>query len=112
VVENACAGRLREHYKGFYWLMKNYTPVIPKAELKHGAYYEGSCRNASVARWDGVVQLFTHWRTKFGRKFVETIHCPEDEQDFDVFIAKKVVDFGTEFIPLASEMKNELLAHH
>lgn len=83
--------------------MRGYDPVIPKSELEHGTYYEGRCRNASVARWDSVLELFTYWRFKFGSRFVETIQCPEDDTVFDVFIAEKKIDYGTEVIPLASE---------
>ena len=64
----------------------DYTPKIPKEQLKHGAYYNGRCRNATVARWNGDEQQFYHWRTKFGTTFIETIKCPEDEQRFDVFV--------------------------
>ena len=70
----------------------NYEPIIPKAELKHGSYYKGRCRNASVARWNGEEQKFYHWRTKWGDKFIETIYAPEDDSIFDVFIAKEEVE--------------------
>lgn len=75
--------------------MRNYEPIIPKENLEHGAYYEGKCRNANVARWNAERQLFYHWRNKFGNEFVETIECPEDEKHFDVFVAEKKVDANT-----------------
>lgn len=78
--------------------MRDYTSKIPKAELVHGAYYVGRCRNATIARWNAETQQFYHWRTKFGMKFVETIKAPEDDQVFDVFIAEEIC-FGAEEIP-------------
>lgn len=67
----------------------DYTPKIAKAELKHGHYYKGRCRNAYVARWDANTQLFYYWREKFGERFIEEIHCPEDENRYDVFITEE-----------------------
>lgn len=67
----------------------DYTPKIRKEDLKHGHYYLGHCRNASVARWDEKRQCFVHWRIKFGSKFLEEIKCPEDEKVYDVFIAER-----------------------
>ena len=58
---------------------------IVKESLVHGTYYYGRCRNASIARWDAVKQVFVHWRQKFGSVFLEEIHCREDELHFDVF---------------------------
>ena len=69
-----------------------YDPVIPKDQLVHGQYYRGRCRNASVARWDADLNMFLHWRQKFGHWFIETIHCPEDENKWDVFIAEEPID--------------------
>lgn len=60
---------------------------IPKSQLIHDAYYAGTCRNASIARWNAIEQCFYHWRQKFGFKFVETIKAPEDDDTFDVFYA-------------------------
>lgn len=58
--------------------------MLPKAALVVGEYYVGLCRNAAVARWDGVV--FHHWRRKCGTDFIETIKHPDDEEYFDVFV--------------------------
>jgi hypothetical protein len=66
----------------------DYTPKIAKADLVHGQYYVGECRNATIARWNGEDEQFYHWRTKFGCQFIETIRCPEDEKEFDVFVAE------------------------
>lgn len=65
---------------------------IPKSHLIHGAYYEGTCRNASVARWNEIEQCFYHWRYKFGFKFVESIKAPEDDDTFDVFYATSLIE--------------------
>jgi hypothetical protein len=74
--------------------------IIPKAELQHGHYYVGHCRNAYLARWDAEHNCFKHWREKWGTRFIETINHPEDDNGFDLFI---VTDYGgpPEGIPLA-----------
>lgn len=72
--------------------MRDYTPVIPKKDLIHGAYYIGVCRNATLARWDGQREVFVHWRTKFGSTYLEDIHCPEDDSVYDVFVAQRLAE--------------------
>lgn len=75
--------------------------MIAKADLEHGAYYEGYCRNASVARWDAGKECFAHWRLKFGQNFVEEIKHPEDDDRYDVFVPDRKVDPAAETeIPL------------
>jgi hypothetical protein len=64
--------------------------VIPKEELIVGKMYRGRCRNASEALWDG--EVFWYWREKFGFRFEESIHCPEDDDVYDVFEADEVID--------------------
>lgn len=78
----------------------DYTPKIPKTELEDRAYYQGECRNATVARWNAKTQLFYHWRVKMQKRFVETIHAPEDEDKFDVFITERKVEPPAEEIPI------------
>ena len=73
--------------------------MIAKKDLVDGAYYEGECRNAEVARWNGKQEVFIHWRTKWGQKFLEEIKHPDDEKHYDVFIAKKLIQNPTEEIP-------------
>jgi hypothetical protein len=74
--------------------------MIAKADLVHGAYYEGHCRNANVARWDARSAHFRHWRTKFASTFLEYIRHPDDEACFDVFTPTVRLD-GEQFeIPL------------
>jgi len=62
-------------------------PILPKDQLKHGRFYKGRCRNATVARWNVEENCFYHWREKFGRIFIETIKYPTDETEpwWDVF---------------------------
>ena len=71
---------------------------IAKTDLIVGAYYEGLCRNATVARWDG--KKFVHWRSKFGHSYIERICCPEDDSVYDVFKARKRIDNPDVEIPL------------
>ena len=59
--------------------------LLGRTELKHGVYYLGRCRNATVARWNAKEGCFYHWRVKFGQVFIETIKHPEDDQTYDVF---------------------------
>ena len=85
----------------------DYTPKIKKEDLVHGEYYIGRCRNASIARWDAIINHFLYWRTKFGHTVKEEIRCPEDEKNFDVFVAEEIAKPPykeiplTEFIPAA-----------
>jgi hypothetical protein len=73
---------------------------IAKKDLIDGAYYQGDCRNASVARWDMKTNSFYHWRTKFGSRFIEEINHPDDDQVYDVFIPESVIEHPEEEIPL------------
>lgn len=73
---------------------------IPKEALVHGAYYYGRCRNASIARWDGIKQVFIHWRQKFDTTFLEEIHCREDELFFDVFDPWVELDGSVGLVPI------------
>ncbi|RJQ39517.1 MAG: hypothetical protein C4555_03150 [Dehalococcoidia bacterium] len=60
---------------------------IPKKDLIDGCYYYGKCRNAHIARWSAEKERFYHWRHKFAAVFIESIPCPEDEFNYDVFFA-------------------------
>jgi hypothetical protein len=71
------------------------SQYIPKAELEHGAYYFGTCRNADIARWNAETQEFTYWREKFRSRFTETIKYPSDDQVFDIFYPFKRI-LGTQ----------------
>ena len=78
----------------------DYTPKIAKADLEHGAYYVGRCRNASLARWNAERQCFVHWRSKFGSTFLEEIRHPEDDKHFDVFVVEEKTENPEHEIPL------------
>lgn len=70
--------------------------IIAKKDLKDGAYYQGDCRNASIARWNGKLSMFFYNRTKFGDTFVEDIHHPEDDNGFDLFWPEKEIPYSAE----------------
>jgi len=61
--------------------------ILPKEELKHGIYYKGRCRNATIARWSAEEQCFYHWREKLANVFIRMIKYPTDEAEpwWDVF---------------------------
>jgi hypothetical protein len=67
--------------------------MIEKKDLVVGSYYVGECRNAYVAKWDG--DLFWYLRTKFGDTFAESIHHPEDDDGYDLFVPIREVDMLT-----------------
>lgn len=58
--------------------------MIPKKDLVIGATYQGYCRNASEAVWNG--KKFMYMREKFGSRFEEDIEHPEDDCGYDVFV--------------------------
>jgi len=64
--------------------------MIHKEDLVVGVTYEGNCRNASTAVWNG--NHFVYMRTKFGSTFEEDIKYPTDENFYDVFIPWSKVD--------------------
>lgn len=76
------------------------TDMISKADLEHGAYYEGRCRHATVARWDANAERFRHWRTKFMDTYLEYIRHPEDDQVCDVFVPRLKIAPPERAIPL------------
>ena len=59
--------------------------LIKKDELKDGVYYQGHCRNASIAVWNQGKQRFTYLRHKFGSSYKEDIVHPVDDEGFDIF---------------------------
>ena len=78
--------------------MRSYEPKIKKEDLEIGAYYNGHCRNTTIARWNG--EVFLYWRNKFGHTFLEEIKCPEDDDYYDVFIAETKLNDVEKEIPL------------
>ena len=63
--------------------------AIPKEKLIVGKCYEGSCRNASNAVWNG--EKFTYGRTKFGYTYDEDINHFQDDDGFDLFVPLKEI---------------------
>ena len=76
---------------GFKDYVKKHVFPIPKEELIAGQVYNGWCRNARRATWDGKV--FHYTRTKFESSYDETIHHYEDDTDQsrDVFVPIKEI---------------------
>lgn len=64
--------------------------AMPKEKLVVGKCYEGSCRNASNAVWNG--EKFTYRRTKFGYTYDEDINHFQDDDGFDLFVPLKEVN--------------------
>lgn len=62
-------------------------PLLPRRQLRHGRYYKGRCRNATIARWHGEEGRFYHWRVKFDRVYLQTIRYPTDQEEpwWDIF---------------------------
>ena len=60
--------------------------VIRKEDLVDGAYYQGICRNASVAKWDAKGNCFWYMRTKWDYSFQEDINHMADDNGYDLFI--------------------------
>lgn len=66
--------------------------IIPKKDLVDGEWYEGHCRNASIAKWNAEKNKFFYVRTKFDWRFWEDINHPEDDNGFDLFRPFAVTD--------------------
>ena len=75
----------------FHQYVREHFIPIPKSELVIGHEYNGHCRNASKATWDG--KKFHYERYKFGNTFDETINHYEDDYDssIDVFVPVKEI---------------------
>lgn len=71
------------------WVEKHYH-AIPKNELEIGKEYNGECRNASKAIWNG--EKFTYQRRKFGSTYPEEINHYENDNGYDVFVPIKEVN--------------------
>lgn len=63
--------------------------AIPKEKLIVGKCYEGTCRNANKAVWNG--EKFTYRRTKFGYTYNEDINHFQDDDGFDLFVPLKEI---------------------
>ncbi len=77
--------------ESFHQYVKEHFVPIPKSELVVGQEYNGHCRNASRATWNGKV--FQYMRKKFGGEFLEEINHYEDDYDpgIDVFVPVKEI---------------------
>ena len=73
--------------------------LIPKKDLKHGAYYRGRCRHGGLARWNEFDQHFYYWREKCNKFFVDRIRHREDDDVLDVFDAFEEVAVPNQEIP-------------
>lgn len=83
----------------WYNLAVKHKLLIDKNDLDVGSIYQGDCRNAEYAYWDGV--KFTYLRSKFGSEFLEEINHPIDDDGFDVFIPQnKVVAVNDQVLSL------------
>ena len=65
------------------WVETHYK-IIPKSELIINKKYNGNCRNASEAIWNG--EKFIYKRHKFGTNYIEEINHYEDDDGYDVFV--------------------------
>ena len=65
------------------WVEMHYK-IIPKSELIINKKYNGNCRNASEAVWNG--EKFIYKRHKFGTNYIEEINHYEDDDGYDVFV--------------------------
>jgi len=64
--------------------------AIPKENLEVGATYEGTCRNADKATWNG--KYFDYKRYKFGEWEDAKINHFQDDNGFDLFVPLKKVE--------------------
>lgn len=64
---------------------------ISKSKLVSGATYIGSCRNSSIAMWDG--KHFKYLRYKLGSVQTDTVNHFEDETECDVFVPLKEFEY-------------------
>jgi len=67
--------------------------MIPKSQLERGCMYNGECRNASAAVWDGKQFVYTRYEW-YGDVYNEYISHPDDDDVHDVFVPEsEVLDF-------------------
>lgn len=77
--------------------------IIPLNEMIVGECYNGRCRNATLAYWDG--EKFIHYRNKFGFIFLEDIKHPENEYRYDVFLPFTLAERNEKVIQLIDACK-------
>lgn len=76
-------------FAGRYGVPVEKVKAIPKNELEVGTIYQGHCRNADDARWNG--KKFVYERYKFGYVYDEEINHYEDDDGYDVFVPMKII---------------------
>lgn len=85
--------------------------LVPFEDLEHGAYYHGSCRNASIARWNAELRQFVYIREKFGYVYPEEIgywiEAKPGEHRFDEFRPYGKVESPPFEIPMKAYMTKE-----
>lgn len=64
--------------------------AISKEQLEIGIKYEGKCRNATVAIWNG--ENFDYKRYKFGMWFDDKINHFQDDNGYDLFVPLKKIE--------------------
>lgn len=84
---------------------REFAEIIPVAQLKHGSYYVGICRNACIARWNEEEQQFYHWREKMGDIFTEEIRHLSYDTKFDVFCPMRLLENPRFEIPFLGRVK-------
>jgi hypothetical protein len=65
--------------------------MISKKELKENYYYNGKCRNSTVAMWMGDEFIFINFH--FGKPYIETIqHISDSVDGYDGFIPISIIE--------------------
>ena len=73
--------------------------VLRKEDLNDGEYYQGECRNSSLAMWDAENNCFWYMRTKFTSTYKESINHLSDDNEHDLFIPfKHIKEVPAEYI--------------
>ena len=84
------------NYKDKEFYRKEVVPLIvalgaiPKDQLKVGQWYEGTCRNAHQAQWDG--KKFWYKRYKWGMTYNDDIDHFDSSIETDVFVPFKEIE--------------------
>ena len=64
--------------------------ALPKDKLEVGATYEGTCRNAERATWNGT--CFDYKRYKFGAEQDAKINHFQDDNGYDLFVPLRKIE--------------------
>ena len=74
----------KDEWNNFYVPHLIRCGAIPKEKLEIDCFYKGSCRNATIAQWNG--EKFIYERKKYNFKFNETINHFQDDDGHDLFV--------------------------